>query len=177
MDERTERTNRGSFYRYLQESGGFVTHIAETIARADEANLARLKLSYPQMVAAHAMKNWDDVPDGFSSRQYDALPTEYLDSVVPDGTDCLYTGVCWLSTHPKLNPLATVDPRHILFCLQAEDIRSVLEGQGITPQLVDAMMADEEFIRSVKKGIESGMGEAQWEYMTAAIANTDWSEK
>jgi len=176
-----EPTNRGSFNHYLHNSGGFVTAIAEAIARADEDNLARLSLAYPQMVAAHSMHNWDMVPDDFDSKLYNASPAvRILADSIGEATKigCGRAGChCQQVLIRMPNPsLAMVKPEHILFCLTAEDIRSRLEELGTFPNLVDAMMSDEGFIRLVKKGIESGLGEAQWDYVDAAIRNTDWQE-
>lgn len=55
----------GSFNWYRHHAGGFVTHIAKAICKADGDNIARLRRAFPQMVAAHDCKSWDHVPEGF----------------------------------------------------------------------------------------------------------------
>lgn len=57
--------DKGCFNWYLKNSGDFVTSMARSIQLADEANLARISLAFPQMVAAHKCDSWDTVPEGF----------------------------------------------------------------------------------------------------------------
>lgn len=55
----------GSFNHYLRMSGGFVTTLAQAVARADGVNKERLRLAFPQVVAAWEMQDWDKAPDAF----------------------------------------------------------------------------------------------------------------
>jgi len=56
----------GSFGKYIWHSGDFVTSIAISIQRADPENRERLRLAFPQMVAAFEMASWDEAPPGFA---------------------------------------------------------------------------------------------------------------
>jgi hypothetical protein len=56
----------GSFYKYLLFSGDFVTTMARAIQCADPVNRARLRLAFPQMVAAFEHRSWDEAPPGFA---------------------------------------------------------------------------------------------------------------
>ena len=56
---------RGCFNQYLYEAGDFVTTLARTMQLADPDNIERLRVAYPQMVAAHDCQSWNTVPDGF----------------------------------------------------------------------------------------------------------------
>lgn len=57
--------HKGSFNWYLENSGDFVTAMALAIQRADDENLARLSLAFPQMVEAYKCNSWDNIPVGF----------------------------------------------------------------------------------------------------------------
>ena len=65
----------GSFNWYLDRSGGFVTHLAEAVCRADRGNKERLRLAYPQVVAAWETEDWNIAPGGFFP-SYDATIRE-----------------------------------------------------------------------------------------------------
>lgn len=67
---------RGSFEWYLDPVGGgsFVKALARCIQIADSDNRERLRLGFPQMVAAFEMYSWFDAPPGFDPR-YTADPS------------------------------------------------------------------------------------------------------
>jgi len=52
----------GSFNWYQYHSGDFVQALARAIILADSENKRRLRSCYPQMVAAHEMKDHDESP-------------------------------------------------------------------------------------------------------------------
>jgi hypothetical protein len=58
----------GCFEKYLHASGDFVTAMAKAICRADNDNLERIRLAFPQMVAAHECHSWFDAPEGFEPK-------------------------------------------------------------------------------------------------------------
>jgi hypothetical protein len=58
---------KGSFNWYLFHSGSFVTTVAKAIQLADADNLEKLRLVFPQMVAAFELRTWDSVPEEFES--------------------------------------------------------------------------------------------------------------
>jgi len=58
----------GSFNKYLFHSGSFVTGMARAIQCADPVNRARLRLAFPQMIAAIEHHDWDEAPPGFAPR-------------------------------------------------------------------------------------------------------------
>jgi hypothetical protein len=65
----------GSIEWYLKYSGGFVTALIRCIQVADMQNRERLRLAFPQVVAAIEMDSWFDAPPGFGPR-YDAPAPE-----------------------------------------------------------------------------------------------------
>jgi len=65
------RPEEGSFEKYLRFSGDFVTLIAKAIQHADPVNRKRLRLAFPQMVAAFEHHSWCEAPPAFAPH-YDA---------------------------------------------------------------------------------------------------------
>jgi len=59
------RAEEGSGNWYLFRAGDFVKTVALAIQRADLPNKERLRLAYPQMLAAFEAKNWDKPPEGW----------------------------------------------------------------------------------------------------------------
>jgi nicotinic acid phosphoribosyltransferase len=55
----------GSFFKYVHQSGRFVTTMAHAIMCADKDNIERIRKAFPQMVAAHECSSWRTVPDHF----------------------------------------------------------------------------------------------------------------
>ncbi len=70
-----ERPEEGSIEWYLNYSGGFVQSLIYTIQRADMVNRRRLRLAFPQVVAAIEMDNWYKAPPGFAP-EYNAPAPE-----------------------------------------------------------------------------------------------------
>ena len=62
----------GSINDYKQFSGSFVHSLIDTIQRADEQNRGRLKLAFPQLVAALEMSSWDKAPPDYPP-EYNAI--------------------------------------------------------------------------------------------------------
>ena len=60
-----DTAKEGSFCHYLYKSGDFVKAMANAIQMADNNNLERLRKAFPQMVAAHALYDWNEAPEGF----------------------------------------------------------------------------------------------------------------
>jgi hypothetical protein len=69
--------NPGSFNFYLYKSGLFVTTMAQAIQHADQENKERIRKAFPQMVAAHECRSWDDVPFNFKP-VYNSDAQEFL---------------------------------------------------------------------------------------------------
>ena len=66
-EEELKMRKPGCFEWYLRQSGSFVTAMANAICRADKANLERLRLAFPQMIAAWEMPCWFHTPPGFEA--------------------------------------------------------------------------------------------------------------
>jgi hypothetical protein len=65
----------GSIEWYLKYSGGFVTALIRCIQVADMQNRERLRLAFPQVVAAIERQSWMEAPSAFEPR-YDAPAPE-----------------------------------------------------------------------------------------------------
>lgn len=61
------RAEEGSANWYLFRAGDFVKTVALAIQRADPMNRERLRLAFPQMVAAFEAEDWDKPPPGFAA--------------------------------------------------------------------------------------------------------------
>lgn len=81
----------GSMYWYLHMSGGFVKHLAETICRADDDNLDRLRLAFPQMVEAWEMHSWKTAPSGFEPKYNADAPLSLKETANLLGADSVET--------------------------------------------------------------------------------------
>jgi len=74
-----DEMNNGSFINYIFFSGHFVTFLAKAIYHADDENLNKIDIEYPQMVAAYEIgidspRFWNMCPDGFESNTYNSPP-------------------------------------------------------------------------------------------------------
>ncbi len=56
---------KGTFNRYLYNSGSFVTLMVKAITKADRENQRHIEKAFPQMVAAYKNNSWDEAPAGF----------------------------------------------------------------------------------------------------------------
>jgi hypothetical protein len=65
----------GSIEWYLKYSGGFVTRLIRCIQVADMENRERLRLAFPQVVAAIETQTWMEAPPGFEPRYNTPGPT------------------------------------------------------------------------------------------------------
>lgn len=63
---------KGSFFRYLYQSGDFVGNLSRTIIFSDFDNLKLIETQYPQMVAAFEMGDWNSSPSGFVANTYNS---------------------------------------------------------------------------------------------------------
>jgi ammonia channel protein AmtB len=55
----------GSFNWYSYNSGSFVTHLSRAFLAADNTNIKKLAMMYPQMYAALLEVNRDKAPENF----------------------------------------------------------------------------------------------------------------
>ena len=77
--DKLENIKHGSFVWYLFFSGHFVTFLAKAIYHADDENLNKIDIEYPQMVAAYEMgidnpNFWNMCPNGFELNTYNSPP-------------------------------------------------------------------------------------------------------
>ena len=173
-DEAIANMDPGSFNHYLGYSGGFVTTIALAIQKADQQNQARLKVAFPQMVAAFQMGNWNHAPEGFSSPQYGAHRYGFAGHL-----ERLAARLDLVSdSYEPFNRLAHLADRDILYIVQAEDVRTQLENRGTFPNLVDQVMVDESFLANIAKALEEDLRDVRERALPRIVegAFMDWTE-
>ena len=78
----------GSVNHYRAYSGGFVNKMLDAIQVSDEFNRARLRLAFPQLVDALAVRDWDYAPAAYAGKQeYNARPPD-VERVMHECQNC-----------------------------------------------------------------------------------------
>ena len=59
-----------NYHKHPTSHGSFVRAAMEAIKLADDVNVERLRLAFPQLVAAKQERDWNKAPEGFIHGDY-----------------------------------------------------------------------------------------------------------
>lgn len=129
----TERkAEEGSLEWYLTYSGSFVRALIRAIQVADPRNRERLRLAFPQVVAALEMHDWHDAPPGFEPR-YDA--DQPATDLTKEGEERLLADVMAV-------PPDTDAPAMVRSIIREAGYALYLQGDGATTNIELATIKD-----------------------------------
>lgn len=158
MTEST-RPAEGSFSKYLNFSGDFVTTIAIGIQRADPSNRARLRLGFPQMVAAFEHHNWDEAPPGFEPRYNAGWPKDGGGMITREDIQTGFLHACSWTLALQARAARGDPPRPLVEDADCVALKELVGSRETTPpaEAMDGLTLEEYAQLALSVGVHIGI--------------------